>query len=1036
MKPGFFIERPVFSMVISILIVLIGIISVFILPVDQYPQITPPLVRVKASYSGASAITVAEAIATPIEQELNGTPGMLYMESSCSNSGGLTINATFEVGTDPAIAAVEVQNRVKLAESRLPSEVVQNGVEVERQAAGQLMTVSLTSSDAKFDEIYLSNFATINILDILRRIPGVGRVSNVGSRYYSMRIWVYPDKLAGYGITVADLQSAIKDQNRESAAGELGLQPNKQIDITIPISTPGRLSTVEEFEKIVIRANEDGSIIRLRDVARINLEASSYNQESGFDNKNAAILAIYLLPGANALEVGDNIRVAMKEISHNFPKGIDYHIPFDMTHYISSSIEEVYVTLLQALLLVVVVVFLSLQNWRATLIPIIAVPISLIGTFGVMLALGFSINLLTLLGLILAIGIVVDDAIVVVENVERLMQENKIGAREATHFAMKELSGALVATSLVLAAVFVPVSFLGGISGELYKQFSVTIVVSVLISTIVALTLSPALCAIILKPESGSVNIVFKKINEWLDLGNKKYVGYISAFVAWPKRVLSAFGLVLVFVSLLVKIVPQSFIPEEDQGQFTIEIDLPEGATLQRTAVVAKRAVDFLMELPGVRTVEQVVGTSPRVGSSQARAKLTVLLDDWSERDGGDLSVDGIMEAVRSEFYKYPEARIFMSKPPLIPGLGESGGFELQLQARSGASFEDLVSAVDTLLFYANQKKELQGVSTNLQANVPLVHFDVDRDAAMFLGIPLSDVFSSMKAFLGALYVNDFNMFNRVYRVNIQADEQYRMSQDNLSMFFVRAKNGSMVPITAIGSVDFKTGPGSIKRFNMFNTTVVRGEAGNGYSSGQAMLAIEEIIQEKLPEYIGYEWSGISYQEKQAGGQTGYVMVLVVLFVFLFLAAQYESWLIPISVMLSLPVAVLGAFLGIWIVGLNNDIYFQIGLVTLIGLSAKNAILIVEVAKQEVENGVDVVKAAISAASLRFRPIVMTSLAFVLGMLPLVFASGPGSASRHSIGTGVFFGMLFSITIGIVVVPFFFVMINKSASLFKQKSKQ
>ncbi|WP_066628992.1 efflux RND transporter permease subunit [Labilibacter marinus] len=1036
MKPGYFIDRPVLSMVLSILIVLIGIISVYILPVDQYPQITPPLVRVKANYSGASAVTVAEAIATPIEQELNGTPDMIYMESSCTNSGGLTINATFEVGTDPAIAAVEIQNRVKLAESRLPAEVVQNGVEVERQAAGQLMTVSLTSSDTKFDEIYLSNFATINILDILRRVPGVGRVSNVGSRYYSMRIWVYPDRLAGYGLTIADLQSSIKDQNRESAAGELGLQPNNSIDITIPISTAGRLSSVEEFEKIVLRANSDGSIIRLRDVARVSLEASSYNQESGFDNKNAAILAIYLLPGANALEVGDNIKAAMKDISATFPKGIDYHIPFDMTNYISTSIKEVYVTLFQALLLVIIVVFLSLQNWRATLIPIIAVPISLIGTFGVMLALGFSINMLTLLGLILAIGIVVDDAIVVVENVERLMEEKKIQAREATHLAMKELSGALVATSLVLAAVFVPVSFLGGISGELYKQFSVTIVVSVLLSTVVALTLSPAMCAIVLKPSSGKENIVFRKINEWLNIGNKKYVGYISASVAWPKRVLAGFGLVLVAVFVLATIVPESFIPEEDQGQFTVEIDLPEGATLQRTAEVAKRAVDFLLSVPGVRTVEQVVGTSPRLGSSQARAKLTVLLDDWDERGSDELSVNGIIEQVREEFYRYPEARIFLSKPPLIPGLGESGGVELQLQARSGASFDNLVDAVDTLLFYANQAPELQGVSANIQPNVPQLFFDVDKDAAMFLGIPLSDIFSSMKAYLGALYVNDFNMFNRVYKVNIQADENYRMSQGNLNMFFVKAKNGSMVPITAIGSAEYQTGPGGIKRFNMFNTTVVRAEAASGYSSGQAMLVLEDLINNKLPENMAYEWSGISYQEKQAGGQTGYVMILVVLFVFLFLAAQYESWYIPASVMLSLPVAVLGAFMGVWVVGLSNDIYFQIGLVTLIGLSAKNAILIVEVAKQEVENGVDVVNAAVTAASLRFRPIVMTSLAFVLGMLPLVFASGPGSASRHSIGTGVFFGMLFSITLGIVIVPFFFVVINKSIHFVKQKSKQ
>ncbi|WP_282037236.1 efflux RND transporter permease subunit [Saccharicrinis aurantiacus] len=1035
MKPGFFIDRPVFSMVISILIVLVGVIAISVLPVDQYPQITPPLVKVKASYAGANSTTVSEAIATPIEQELNGTPGMLYMESNSSNSGSLSLDITFEVGTDPAIAAVEVQNRVKLAESRLPAEVVQNGISVERQAAGQLLTISITSNDPKFDEIYLSNFATLNILDIVRRVPGVGRVSNVGSRYYSMRIWVYPDKLASYGLTVSDLSSAIKDQNRESAAGELGLQPNNSIDISMPISTHGRLTTPEEFENIVLRASEDGSIVRLRDVATINLEASSYNQESGFNNENAAILAIYLLPGANALEVADRVKAEMEEISKNFPEGIEYDVPYDMTDYIISSIKEVYITLLEALFLVVLVVFLSLQNWRATLIPIIAVPISLIGTFGVMLALGFSINLLTLLGLILAIGIVVDDAIVVVENVERLMLEKKLSAREATHEAMKELSGALIATSLVLAAVFIPVSFLGGISGELYKQFSVTIVVSVLLSTVVALTLSPALCAIILKPASGQTNWLFTKINKVLETGNNKYLGYISASVAKPKRIFVAFGLVIVFIFVAIQLVPESFIPEEDQGQFTVEIDLPEGAALQRTVEVTERAVAYILKHPAVKAVENITGNSPRLGTSQSRAKLTVLLNDWSEREEDELKLNAVIDNIREELYRYPEARIFISKPPLIPGLGTSGGFEMQLQARAGATWENLVAANDTLLHYASHSKELQGVSSNLQADVPQVNFDVNREAALFLGIPLSDIFSTMKAYLGSLYVNDFNMFNRIYKVNLQADENYRLTKENLNMFFVKTNNGSMVPVTAVGTLGFSAGPGSIKRFNMFSTAVIRGESGSGYSSGQAMNKLEEIVRTKLPSNIGYEWSGISFQEKQAGGQIGIIMSLVLIFVFLFLAAQYESWLIPISVILSIPIAVLGAFLGIWVVGLDNDIYFQIGMVTLIGLSAKNAILIVEVAKQEMEKGVELVESAITAAKLRFRPIVMTSLAFVLGMLPLVFASGPGSASRHSIGTGVFFGMLASITFGIILVPFFFVMINKGISrLRKNKS--
>lgn len=1034
MKKGFFIDRPVLSMVLSIIIVILGAISIFSLPVDQYPQITPPQVKIKASYPGANALTVSQAVSTIIEQELNGTPGMLYMESSSSNSGSLSISVTFQVGTDPELAAVDIQNRIKLAESRLPAEVVENGLEVEQQSSSQLLTISLSSTDPKFDEIYLSNYATINILDIIRRVPGVGRVSNIGSRYYSMRIWVYPDRLAGYGLTVEDLRSAIKDQNRESAAGELGLQPIGGIDITIPLSTPGRLETTSQFENIIVQANPDGSIIRLRDVAHIDLEASSYNQESGIDNKNAAILAVYLLPGSNALDVSKEVTKAMQEIEKNFPEGIMYEIPYDMTDYISASIKEVYITLFEVLFLVVLVVFLSLQNWRATLIPIIAVPISLIGTFAFMSIMGFSINLLTLLGLILAIGIVVDDAIVVVESVERLMKDEKLNAREATHKAMGELSGALIVTSLVLAAVFVPVSFLGGISGHLYRQFSITIVVSVLLSTLVALTLSPALCAIILKPGKDKKNKLFQKINNWLEIGNIKYLNLIKKFIHFPKRVFTGFGIILIMIFVLYKLVPSSFIPEEDQGKFTVEIELPEGATLSRTVEVTKRAVDFIMKLPGVLHVQSVAGSSPRVGTNQSRSELTVLLKNWDERDGKESTISSIIDAAKEEFRYYPEAKFYVSKPPVIPGLGTSGGFEMQLTARGDATLENLVMATDTLLYYASKTKELQGLSSSLQADVPQIYFDINPDAAIFMGIPLSDVFSTMKAFLGVLYVNDFNMFNRIYKVNIQADEEFRRNKENLNLFFVRSKSGAMVPVTALGTLDFTTGPGNIKRFNMFSTSIIRGEPASGYSSGEAMASLEKIVKTKLPENFGIEWSGLSYQEKKAGGQIGYIMLLVVMFVFLFLAAQYESWSIPISVMLSLPVAALGAFLGIWVTGLENDVYFQIGLVTLIGLATKNAILIVEVAKQQIEKGVPVLEASLTAARLRFRPIVMTSLAFVLGMIPLVLASGPGSESRRSIGTGVFFGMLIAITLGIVIIPFFFNVIYKLTNRNKKKN--
>lgn len=1025
MKPGFFIDRPVFSTVLSILIVIAGIIGLVMLPVDQYPQITPPVVKINASYPGASALTVSQAVATPIEQELNGTPGMIYMQSSSSNSGGLGITVTFDVSADPDLAAVEIQNRVKLAESRLPGEVVQNGITIEKQAPSQLMTLSLMSEDPKFDEIYLSNFATINVLDVLRRIPGVGRVSNIGSRYYGMQIWVYPDRLANMGLTVKDLQDALKDQNRESAAGELGKQPVLDVDVTLPVTAQGRLSTVKEFEDIVIRANADGSIVRMSDVARVSLEASSYATESGINGKNAAILGIYMLPGANALDVAEHVKTAMKEISRNFPEGLEYNFPFDMTEYISQSVHEVYKTLFEALFLVILVVFLSLQNWRAALIPTIAVPISLIGTFGFMLILGFSLNMLTLLGLILAIGIVVDDAIVVVENVERIMAEERVSARQATHKAMRELSGALIATSMVLAAVFVPVSFLGGITGQLYRQFSVTIVVSVLLSTVVALTLSPAMCAIILKPSHKKKPFIFRKINLWLSIGNKKYTRLLEKAICNPRRILAGFGMALVAIFVLNRALPTSFIPEEDQGFFTVELEMPEGATLERTRQVTDRAIEYFEKQEAVAYVQNVTGSSPRIGTSQSRATLTVILKPWKERKSSGMKVEDVMEAARKEFYYYPEIKAYLNRPPVIPGLGESGGLEMQLEARGDATWDNLVNATDTFLFYASKAPELQGVSSAMQSEIPQLYFDVDRDRAKFLGIPLADIFSTMKAYLGSVYVNDFNMFNRIYRVYIQAEAPYRATRDNIGLFFVRAKNGAMVPLTALGTTQYTTGPGTIKRFNMFSTASVSAVAAPGYSTGEAMAAMERIAREHLPENIGLEWSGLSYQEKQAGGQTGFVMALVFLFVFLFLAAQYESWIVPIAVLLSLPVAALGAYLGVWLTGLENDVYFQIGLVTLIGLAAKNAILIVEFAKVQVDAGVEVVKAAIHAARMRFRPILMTSLAFVLGMLPMVVASGPGSASRHSIGTGVFFGMLVAITVGIVLVPFFFVLIYK-----------
>ena len=1032
MKSDFFIDRPVFSTVISIIIVLVGLIGLTLLPVDQYPKIVPPVVSVSTSYPGANSQTVSQAVATPIEQSLNGTPGMLYMESSNSNSGWYSATLTFDISTDPDLAAVEVQNRVKLAESRLPAEVVQNGISVEKESSSKLMTITIMSDDPKFDEVYLSNYTTLNIQDRLRRVAGVGGVSNVGSRYYAMQIWVQPDKMASLGITVKDLQSALKDQNREAAAGVLGQQPITDVDVTIPITAPGRLSSVEEFENIVVRTGEDGAIIRLKDVARVSLEAQSYNTESGINARNAAVVNVYMLPGANAMEVAENVRAEMKEISASFPEGMSYNIPFDMTTYISESIHHVYRTLFEALFLVILVVFLSLQNVRATLVPAIAVPISLIGTFGVMLIFGFSLNMMTLLGLILAIGIVVDDAIVVVENVDRIMTTEHLSPYEATKKAMREIGGALVAMSLVLCAVFVPVSFLSGITGQLFRQFTVTIAVSVIISTVVALTLSPVMCSKFLKPhgEGGSTNFIFNKINLWMDSGTSFFTKMVRLAVNNSRRMFAFFGIAVIGIFVLARIIPQSFIPKEDQGYFTVELELPMGATLERTRAITDRAMEFLLRQHDVDYVLNVTGSSPRVGTTQSSSTLTVILKPWNQRKVTDMTKTIAM--VRDTLSRYPESRVYISTPPVIPGLGTSGGFSMVLEARGDATYQDLQNATDTLLYYASKRKELTGLSSGMQADIPQLYFDADRDKIQLLGLSMADVFATLKAFTGAIYVNDFNMYNRIYRVYIQADAPYRAHTDNLNLFFMKSSGGTMIPVNALGNTHYTTGPGTIKRFNMYNSSTISGEAANGVSSGDALAILQEVADEHLPENIGVEWSGMSYQEKKEGGQTGLVLALALLFVFLFLAAQYESWLVPVAVILSLPIAIAGAYLGIAVLGMESNIYFQIGLVMLVGLVAKNAILIVEFAKEEVEAGKDVVEAAVTAAKLRFRPIVMTSLAFILGMLPLVFASGPGSESRQNIGTGVFFGMIVGVSVGIVFVPFFFVTIYKMRSYFSK----
>ena len=1031
MKSDFFIDRPVFSTVISIIIVLVGFIGLTLLPVDQYPKIVPPVVSISTSYPGANSQTVSQAVATPIEQSLNGTPGMLYMESSNSNNGWYSAKLTFDISTDPDLAAVEVQNRVKLAESRLPAEVVQNGISVEKESSSKLMTITIMSDDPKFDEVYLSNYTTLNIQDRLRRVSGVGGVSNVGGRYYAMQIWVQPDKMASLGITVKDLQNALKDQNREAAAGVLGQQPIVDVDVTIPITAPGRLSSVEEFENIVVRTGSDGSIIRLRDVARVSLEAQSYNTESGINGRNAAVVNIYMLPGANAMEVAENVRAEMKEISDSFPEGMSYIIPFDATTYISESIHHVYRTLFEALILVILVVFLSLQNVRSTLVPAIAVPISLIGTFGVMLVFGFSLNMMTLLGLILAIGIVVDDAIVVVENVERIMTTEMLSPYEATKKAMSEIGGALVAMSLVLCAVFVPVSFLSGITGQLFRQFTVTIAVSVIISTIVALTLSPVMCSKFLKPHSEQrpKNFIFRKINSWMDSGSSFYTKMVRLAVNNSKRMFAMFGVAIVGIFVMGRLIPSSFIPKEDQGYFTVELELPTGATLERTREVNDRAMEFLLRQHDVEYVLNVTGSSPRVGTTQSSSTLTVILKPWNQRKQTDMTKTIAM--VRDSLSRYPESRVYISTPPVIPGLGTSGGFSMVLEARGDATYEDLQNASDTLLYYASKRKELTGLSSGMQADIPQLYFDADRDKIQLLGLSMADVFSTLKAFTGAIYVNDFNMYNRIYRVYIQADAPYRAHTDNLNLFFLKSSGGTMIPVNALGTTHYTTGPGTIKKFNMYNSATISGEAANGVSSGEALAILQEIANEHLPDNIGVEWSGMSYQEKKESGKTGMVLALALLFVFLFLAAQYESWSIPIAVILSLPIAIFGAYLGVAVLGMESNIYFQIGLVMLVGLVAKNAILIIEFALDRRKMGMSITWAAVLGAAARLRPILMTSLAMIVGLLPLMFASGAGANGNRTLGTSAIGGMLIGMILQIFIVPALFVAFQYLQEKFK-----
>ncbi|WP_447971114.1 efflux RND transporter permease subunit [Nitrospira sp. M1] len=1031
MSPHFFIDRPIFASVLSIIIVVIGLVSLQALPIAQFPQITPPMVQIDADYPGASAEVVAESVARPIEVQLPGIDNLLYYDSTSTNDGHMTMKLTFEIGTDVDIAQVQTQNRQRLAEPQLPDEVVRQGVTVKKTSPDLLAVIALSSNDPNHDTIYLSNYALLRILDNVKRLPGVGDASIFGGQNYSMRLILDPVSMAQLDLTPSDIADVVREQNRDFPAGRIGREPAPQgTELTIPIITHGRMSDVKEFENMIVRAYPDGSMVRLRDVATVELGAQSYDLQGRWDGKPNTFLITFLAPGANALDTIERVRNEMDRLAPSFPRGVSYDIPYNTTQFIEVSIKEVVKTLIEAMVLVILVVFLFLQSWRATLIPAVAVPVSLIGTFAGMAALDFSINTLTLFGMVLAIGIVVDDAIIVVENVERLMSQQGLSPKEAAQRAMSEVTGPVIASVLVLVAVFVPVGFLGGITGELYKQFAITIAVSVAISGIVALTLSPALCALVLKPAHGEPRGFWKLFNQSFDWMQIRYVGAVGVLIRRSIMSLGIFAILLFTVWSLFKTIPGGFLPPEDQGYFITIVQLPDGASQERTIRVLEKVEGYFKSVPSVHSTDTLAGQNFIFNTRGAnQATMFIPLHHWDEREEEHEQAPSLIAAAFQEFAKIPEALILAFNPPSIRGVGATGGFTLQLQDPSGGDFKKFAAVTQEFVTKAGEHPAIAAANTSFRISAPRLNAMVDRDRAKALGVPISEVFDTMQAYFGNLYINDFVRFGRVYRVQTEALPQYRSSPEDISKMYVRAQNGSggsMVPLNTVVTTEFTTGPDPVTHFNGFNTALVLGGAAPGYSSEEALDALEEVADEVLtPQGYAIDWSGMSFQERKAGGQSVMVFAFAMLMVFLVLAALYESWSIPFAVLLAVPFSILGALGAVWMRGMTNDIYFQIGLVTLIGLAAKNAILIVEFANQRYEEGHSLVDAALEAARLRFRPIIMTSVAFILGVVPLVIASGAGAASRNSIGTGVFGGMLAATFLAVFFVPLFFVVIGK-----------
>lgn len=1033
----FFIERPIFATVLALLIVVAGLVTLNTLPVAQFPDITPPTVQVSAVYPGANAETVAQTVGIPIEQQVNGVDGMLYMSSNSSSSGAYSLTITFAVGTDVDMATVQVQNRVSIAQSSLPQPVIVQGVTVQKQSSNIVMFMTMTSKDSVYNSLYLTNYANLNLVDQLTRVPGVGAVNVMGAGDYSMRIWLDPEAMRIRNISPQQVYQSIQSQNMEVSAGYIG-QPigedNKNA-FQYTLSVQGRLSSPEQFGNIILRHEQDGAMLRLKDIARIDLGSASYSVVSRLNGEPTAAIAIYQQPGSNSLSVSKGVKAKMEELASSFPAGVTYNVTLDTTDVINASIDEVLVTFIETTLLVILVIFLFLQNWRAVIIPCITIPVSLIGTFAVMAAFGFSINTLTLFGLILAVAIVVDDAIVVVENSSRLLENEKYSPREAVTKAMGEITGPIVGVVLVLLAVFIPTMLISGISGQLYKQFALTIAASTVLSGINSLTLTPALCALFLKKSEPSKFFLYKWFNKGYDKTQGAYDGIVGWLLNRPIIALITYAIISTIALLLFTHWPSTFVPDEDDGYFIAVVQLPPASSLERTQAVGQQINKILDSYPEVQNYIGISGFSIMGGGEQSNsATYFVVLKNWDERKGKEHTASAVVNRFNGEAYMTIQAATaFAMVPPAIPGLGASGGLQLQLEDRRNLGPTEMQQAINALLASYHTKPALASVSSQYQANVPQYFLNIDRDKVQFMGIALSDVFSTLSYYMGAAYVNDFVEFGRIYQVKIEAQDQAQRVIDDVLKLGVPNSTGEMVPFSSFTQVEEQLGQDQINRYNMYSTAALTCNVASGSSTGQAIQEMEELFKEQLGDEFGYEWTSVAYQETQAGSTTTIVLVMALIVAFLVLAAQYESWTSPVAAVIGLPVALLGAMIGCLIMGTPVSIYTQIGIILLIALSAKNGILIVEFARDFRADGNSIRDAAFEAGHVRLRPILMTSFAFVLGVMPLLFASGAGAESRIALGAAVVFGMAMNTLLATIYIPNFYELMQKLQEKFSKK---